>query len=273
MTRSDFHTTLNLDGLRDADAVAAPIRAALARHKLVMVPHDAASAPRGRDFWEAVNVCIGDKDMRGNDTVAGDRLPSGWWDIRYDPALATAYRHSNTLQPLHTDGAFNLLPHDCTAFYCERQAQSGGASFFVDAGDICDWLAQASPDLLRRLTTIPVYFARGTNPGQRTPIIRHDAAGPIINWNFYRVEPSQGAEVLQLRDDFQAALHQHYVEGRCYHAIRMQPGDALFFHDQRVLHGREGFPAEKAGDRIILTMNLNLHDAAVFRGAAAPAFT
>ncbi len=83
----------------------------------------------------------------------------------------------------------------------------------------------------------------------------------------------QGADVEKLRDEFQAALQQHYVEGRRYHGIRMQPGDALFFHDQRLLHGREAFPAEKAGDRVILTMNLNLHDAAVFRGASASAFT
>jgi hypothetical protein len=96
-------------------------------------------------FWADVNESIGRIDMRGENPLTLERLPAIWNDIRFDPALATAYRHSNTAQPLHTDGAYNDTPPNIGFFFCQAQARRGGRTFFVDGDYLCDVLGRERP--------------------------------------------------------------------------------------------------------------------------------
>ncbi|MGZ3364297.1 MAG: TauD/TfdA family dioxygenase, partial [Caulobacteraceae bacterium] len=215
---------------------------------------DAAAA---RDFWAEVNDRIGDIDMRGEDIATLKRYDTIWNDIEYDPAKSHTYRHSNTAQPLHTDGAYNVQPASVCFFICTAQAASGGVTYFLDARDLVENLQKDDPALLHRLQTEPVRYRKGDAPGQEVTIIGQDAEGPLVNWNFYRAEPTQDPSRLQLCRDFFDYLKRRYDHLEDVRALRLQKGDCMAFHDLRVLHGRTAFEAKVKGDRCL--WNLNLH--------------
>jgi alpha-ketoglutarate-dependent taurine dioxygenase len=208
-------------------------------------------------FWADVNERIGRIDTRGENPLTLERLPAIWNDIRFDPALATVFRHSNSAQPLHTDGAYNDTPPNIGFFFCQRQARRGGRTVFLDADYLCDVLRRERPVMFAELQTVPVAYMKGDSPGQVVPIIRWDAHGPLINWNYYRFVPGQSTKVQKLREDFFTFLDERFIQTGDVAPLHLEAGDCMAFHDLRCLHGREAYTAESAGERCL--WNLNLH--------------
>ncbi|MFN3523343.1 MAG: TauD/TfdA family dioxygenase [Phenylobacterium sp.] len=86
--------------------------------------------------------------------------------------------------------------------------------------------------------------------GRVSPILYRKAGRSKINWNWFRVLPDQGEAVARLREDFREFLEKMIEDGATA-AFRLQPGDALFFRDDEVLHGRKAYAAQHSGDRLL----------------------
>lgn len=211
-----------------------------------------------KTFWTLAGESLGRIDRRHEDSRDHKPFEAEWWDIRYDPDNANVYRHSATAQPLHTDNAFHADPPNGALFFCERQARSGGATTFLDGDVLQDVARREDPDLERELRTRPIQFARGDVPGQRTVVIGERTGRPILNWNYYRVVPGQGAEVESLRQRFFEFLRRRFESADELIRVRLAEGEAMVFKEQRLLHGREAFEPDAAHPRLIQTMNLHL---------------
>jgi hypothetical protein len=53
--------------------------------------------------------------------------------------------------------------------------------------------------------------------------------------------PDNTAEVLEMCDQFHNFLEKKIVEGGLLFPVYLKPGDAAFFQDDRLLHGRNSF--------------------------------
>ena len=98
-------------------------------------------------------------------------------------------------------------------------------------------------------------------PPMRQPRSSHGplqaGLGPVINWNYYRFSPGQEPEVLRLRQAFFDYLDKRFVQTGDFAPLHLAAGDCMVFHDLRVVHGREAYEAERAGDRCLWNMNLH----------------
>ncbi|THD59741.1 TauD/TfdA family dioxygenase [Phenylobacterium sp.] len=173
-------------------------------------------------------------------------------DVRFEPDRPDTYRHHKVGQPLHSDGAYVARAHFCeiALFYLERQARTGGESLFVDVPAVGARARRLAPALYEALTTLPVRFGKAAGSGHTSTILFEQDGRLKINWNYFRVLPGQGAAVDALREDFRQFL-ERMIEDRAVESFRLDEGDAVFFRDDQVLHGRRDFAAEQSGDRLL----------------------
>jgi alpha-ketoglutarate-dependent taurine dioxygenase len=260
----DFSGRLEIAADAGPVGTARALRDALHSHRVTRV----VGGPSGEgalERWAAIWKPIGRMDLRGENPHTLERFEAIWSDIRYDPAdNGRTYRHSDTGQPFHTDGAYNADPPDLLIFYCEKQAEEGGETTFIDGPALVSILAAERPQLLDGLRTVPVRFQKGSSPGQALPIIKEDAFGPLFDWNETRVVPGQGQRVEQLVSEFATFLKERFADGRDVLGLKLTVGESLFCHDRRLLHGRRAF----RGDRCLWVMfvHYKLDQAAVAGG-------
>lgn len=227
------------------------IRTALERSIVIHVIN-AAVSPDPLPFWEEVIREIGQFASVGEDPSGREaEQKSIWMDVRFDPRHHQSFRHFNSAQPLHTDGAYEEEYPGTAFFFCAQQARSGGATLFLDVADLISVLRKEEPSLHRDLTTLPVHFSKLGGAGKTCCILDEDEAGPRVNWNYYRVSPGQGPQIDRLREQFHAFLQTRFVDQNDLLPLRLETGDAAFFQDTRVLHGRHAYEAQVAGDRLI----------------------
>ena len=237
----------------DAARLRALAQQGLDRAKVVRI----VGAAPDRDplaFWRSIGEAIGDcadliEDSRTGELIAVD---GQWMDVRYEPDRADTYRHHNVGQPLHTDGAYvgATQAREIALFYLARQAEAGGDSLFVDAETVRACAAARAPELLERLTTLPVRFGKGKGPCRISTVLYEQDGRSKINWNYFRVLTDQGDAVAALRKDF-AAFLEEMVERGDVASFRLETGDAVFFRDEEVLHGRKAYAAKESGDRLL----------------------
>ena len=236
----------------DSDDVAEAVADALDRHVVVHVSPD-AQLENPLAYWEDVIMKIGSFKAVGEDSATGARLEakSIWMDVRYDPRFHTSFRHFNSAQPLHTDGAYEEEYPATAFFYCAKQAPSGGATLFLDAEDLVQTLQAEMPALYEELIATDVHFSKLGGVGKTCRIVDFDELGPRVNWNYYRVAPEQPESVRDLAERFHEVLASRFVERNDVLPLRLAQNDSVFFQDTRVLHGRHAYQAEEAGDRLI----------------------
>jgi alpha-ketoglutarate-dependent taurine dioxygenase len=237
----------------DASALRALVRAELADTRVLRLCN---ARPMGDPlaFWRAVGEAVGSASDVIEDSVTGRPkiAPGAWMDVRFEPDRADTYRHHKVGQPLHSDGAYTppASAQEIALFYLERQARSGGESLFVDAATVAERASAQAPRLHEALTSLPVHFGKAGEPGRTTTILSSRDGRLKINWNYFRVLPGQGDAVDRLREDFRLFLEQ-MVEAGAVESFRLDEGDAVFFRDEEVLHGRRDFAAEHSGDRLL----------------------
>ena len=240
---------LDASGLSDA-ALRTLIPARMA---VVNVLRVSGVSPDGdpRDFWQGVGETLGLCAQTLEDSVTGEEIqaPGGWMDVRFEPDRLDTYRHAKVGQPLHSDTAYGTAIQDIGLFYLQKQASSGGESLFVSAGAVVDYLRTHDTGLLDRLLTTPVRFGKG-KATRTTTVLRQVGGRTKVNWNWFRVLPDQGEAVAALREDFKLLLEAMIVD-EAVTAFRLQAGDAVFFRDDEVLHGRKAYEAEVSGDRLL----------------------
>jgi alpha-ketoglutarate-dependent taurine dioxygenase len=199
-------------------------------------------------FYEEVSARIGRFVDSDENAVSGEKTGRVWTDVKYDPDQEQHFRHSKTAQPLHTDSAYDSQSVDVVFFYCVRQARSGGETIFLDSFDLIYYLSHECPALLDNLQNVPVSFTKGTG-GKEKPPLTWDRLGPVLTWNYYRAS-SQTTRGRALIESFHSFLQEQIIgEGRAF-PLRLMPGEAVFFQDERLLHGRNAFIASDPGERL-----------------------
>jgi alpha-ketoglutarate-dependent taurine dioxygenase len=237
----------------DAEALRVLVRAEMADTCVLRL---CKARPQGDPlaFWRAIGEVVGSSSDVIEDSLTGALkiVPGAWEDVRFEPDRPDTYRHHKVGQPLHSDGAYvqPAYAQEIALFYLERQARSGGESLFTDAATVAERARDQHPLLYQALTTLPVHFGKAGAPGRTTTILSSRDGRLKINWNYFRVLPGQGEVVERLREDFRLFLEQMTEEG-AVESFRLDEGDAVFFRDQEVLHGRRDFAAEHSGDRLL----------------------
>ncbi len=238
---------------QDAEALRALVSAQMADTRVLRL-RGARPAGDALAFWRTVGEALGVGTDIVEDSVTGapTMAPGAWMDVRFEPDRPDTYRHHKVGQPLHIDGAY--APWDYVQefglFYLARQARSGGESLFIDAASVAARARAQAPELHEALTTLPVQFGKGGFPGRTATILYVKDGRQKINWNYFRVLRGQGEAVDRLREDFRLFL-ERMVEDGAVESFRLDEGDAVFFRDAEVLHGRRDFAAEQSGDRLL----------------------
>lgn len=205
-------------------------------------------------FWRRIGETLAPSADVLEDSLTGtlQHADGRWMDVRFEPDRPDTYRHHNVGQPLHCDGAY--IPVDRTGrlavFYLERQAEAGGESLFVDAETVDAYARVHAPRLHERLVSVPVRFGKAGDELRIETVLSRTSGRLKINWNYFRVLPGQGEAVDSLREEFAALLERLVADGQAQ-SFRLDAGDAVFFRDDEVLHGRKAYAAEKSGDRLL----------------------
>jgi alpha-ketoglutarate-dependent taurine dioxygenase len=234
--------------------VASRVRDLLETTKIVLLTGRIEGDPF--DFYDRLSDEIGEWVPMDEDLTTEKKTGAKWIEIKYDPQFPDSYRHSSTRQPLHTDGSYESRAPQVSFFYCIEAAGVGGATTFADSDDLLKALELYSKPLLRDCYDIPVTFAKGEDSKTR-PIITSDSKGTVLTWNYFRVMETS-PEITDLRRRFHRFLEEKVVEGGLCFPCQLRPGDAVFFNDERLLHGRNAFIANRLGERCLLKGGLRL---------------
>lgn len=207
-----------------------------------------------RAFYDTLLPAIGTPHHLAEDVRVGDRSVQRtgelWMEVRYDPAFPDAYRHSPNAQPLHTDGSYIPTFPNATLMCCVANADEGGETIFIQAEDLVRVLREESPALLELLETVPIPHAR-SGDHRTLPAIRREAGELRLNWNYYCVASDVNAEVSELRERFFAFLRDSPGVRAALVQVKLRPGQAVTWHDERVLHGRNAFVAGSVSARFL----------------------
>lgn len=209
-----------------------------------------------KGIYEKLVTLAGTPYFLAEDSTLGDRSKqrSGelWTEVRYDPSIPNAYRHSREAQPLHTDGSYIPSYPNATLMCCISSAPEGGETVFIAAEDLVSVLSQEDPKLLGELWETVVPHAR-SGDFQALPVIRqHEEPSQfLLNWNYYCVDESATQEVSELREKLFQFLSDSPGVQAATKALALQAGEGVAWKDQKVLHGRNSFLANKTSDRFL----------------------
>jgi alpha-ketoglutarate-dependent taurine dioxygenase len=203
-----------------------------------------ASEKQVRDFYSSMACKVGSFVRRNEDHKSGDVVghDDEWIDIVFDEdKKEEAFRFSDIYQPLHTDGAYVDHQLDLSFLCCIQQAELGGETIFLDADDLICILGKYDPSLLSELSSFEILFDKGTQQKKQSKIISFVGEDVVLNWNYYRVSKHNDKCLIELCERFHLFLEQKIVRAGLCKPVRIEKGDAVFFFDQKVLHGRNSF--------------------------------
>jgi alpha-ketoglutarate-dependent taurine dioxygenase len=193
-------------------------------------------------FYQLASEKLGEVQAIDEDKASGTLTGERWIDITFDPAEPNKYRSSNTRQPFHTDDSYIEIEGAegrVTFFYCSSQANLGGATTFVSTENIMNALLfDEEFELLNDLQNIPVKFSKSDSNKTR----------PILNC----VDSENTPEALDLAKRFHEFLENRVLMAGLGFGVQLKPGEAVFFHDHRLLHGRNAFFTKELGGRKLI---------------------
>ncbi len=151
---------------------------------------------------------------------------------------ATQYSRTHLRLPPHTDSSYMMLPHEIVAFHCIDADENGGETIMVPIDDILKNLEKNVLALLRD----PVYpFGPHCHA-----IICGDEDNPLIRYyhaqvkQFLTPDNSLSQEHLAALKILDELLEQTHLLQK----FHLQPGQILFMHNHKVLHGRTALSPE-----------------------------
>lgn len=203
------------------------------------------------DFYSRLSNFLGSVFDVDEDIYTGELTGNRWIDIRYDPEIQDRYRTAKVHQPLHTDDSY--IPHDnsVTFFFSKSRAPKGGATVFLDSEELIELLKLDNEyELLDALYHVPVCFSKAGSKRTR-PILTRDELGLSLNYNYYCLDENNGEEAVQTVNRLHNFLEKRVRDAGILLPVMLEKGDAVLFHDQRLLHGRNSYFARKAGDRYL----------------------
>ena len=248
----NYHTTINYDPNFTPKELAQKIVDATKNSYIVHIKGIPYEGPSLHDYYDEVTNYIG-HCLHIGETEGSESVEGKWTYVCYDPTIQNAYRSSRNAQPLHTDGSYQKESPDATCMYCISTAHEGGETVFISGERLIELLQMDRPDLYDQLCKTPVCFSRqfsnGEN-GKTRKIIEQDAQGNILlTWNYYRVEPDSPPHVKKMCDDFHNYLQKNIMHSDNLFQIKLLPGEAVLWLDEKILHGRNAFVAHEYGQR------------------------
>ena len=187
------------------------------------------------------------------------------YDFRYKPD-ALVYGDLNVKLDPHTDEPYRQAPPSVTIFHFVRAAKTGGESILVDSFRIGRMLKEEDPEGFALLARERATFQRKLTEQQRdfrmrAPIFSLDDEGEVAGFRLL----DRGFAPLDLAEElvepyyraYRRLLTLLYDEANQLN-IQVAAGEALFFNNQRVLHGRTAFDTD--GDRYMRTCHVELDE-------------
>ena len=177
------------------------------------------------------------------------RVNSVWMEVRFDPKIKNAYRHSSNPQPLHTDGSYIKNYSNSTLMCCVQNNTKKGETIFISAKKIFQILKSKNRKLLNEILKNDIIHARSGDT-KKSKILYLKNNTWKTNWNYFCVDRKKNKKIFSAIENFKSFLENKNIKKNVL-AIKMQMGDALIWKDDEVLHGRNGFVATKVSDRFI----------------------
>ena len=177
-----------------------------------------------------------------------DSAQGAVYDVRYDPDPEYYANTRNAIAP-HSDEAYRHLPPSITCFHFVQATGGGGESTLTDAFRIGVELRAENPEAFRLLARIPVtfhrrFYRRDKDYRIRVPIFSLDDRAEIAGFRLLdrAIGPLDAAaeDVEPYYEALRALLERLYDE-RNQANVAMASGEALFFNNHRVMHGRQAF--------------------------------
>lgn len=192
-------------------------------------------------YFRKLAAACGIPLIHDEEPATGKLVIDRWSIIEYNPAKGDTYKYSNTAQPLHIDYSYFSFDIYAAFIFCEKQAEFGGATRFIDVDTIVQILETIDKTLLERLQNTIIQFGREGNPvaNKKDFILSKDDLGWRINWNYFRAK--EDIVNITLVEDFKRFLDDYIEQSGELKELKLQLGEGVFFHDKRVLHGRNSF--------------------------------
>ena len=207
-----------------------------------------------RDFYEEIGNTIGEYKFLAEDVKLGDRSSQKankiWMEVRYDSNIKDAYRHSSNPQPLHTDGSYIPDFPNASIMCCVSNTASGGETIFLELNKLEEILKEDNPELLEFLFTEEILHERSgyTN---RSKILYWENRKLKINFNYYCVSKQNSERSLKYIENFFDFLNTSEKVKKNINPLKLEVGEAVFWKDAEILHGRNGFKPKKDSDRFL----------------------
>lgn len=178
------------------------------------------------------------------------------FDIVVEPEVWEFSQTGLALDP-HTDDPYRYTPSGCSILHCVEVSTSGGDSILVDGFGIAEDFRDENPDAFDLLAEVRVPFVRhrseAVDQGEDVhllayaPVISLDRDYDIVGIRFHErsmapfdVDPGRVGDYYRALIEFTKAVND---PGRAIQ-FKLQPGQAILYDNQRVLHGRTAFGAE-----------------------------
>ncbi len=187
------------------------------------------------------------------------------YDFRYTPEPLVYGDSEVGLNP-HTDEPYRQAPPSVTMFHFVRAADRGGESILVDAFRIGAMLRDSDPDAFGVLAHQRATFHRRLQKQKRdfqmrAPVFSLDEDGDIAGFRLL----DRGVGPLDLPEDkvepYFAALRKLLTllyDETNHLKVPVGTAEALFFNNQRVLHGRTAF--DVGSPRFMRTCHVELDE-------------
>ena len=209
---------------------------------------------------KAICAVCSPQGMAGFNTLENTKV--SFTQVRINPAKSTVKdgvtQYSRTHLPLtpHTDSSYMSQPHELVAFQCIIADDTGGESIMIPVEDVLARLDQTTKERLQasvypfRDKSQPILFGSHNNPQIRYYRSQIDC---ILESG----EHSLSQEYLQAMGTLDRVLQ----ETEQLYRFALKPGDIVFMHNCKVLHGRTGFAEDS--DRLLYRVRVHLDNLAL----------
>jgi hypothetical protein len=239
----------------NASNALAELKNNLPNYELIHIANYTNDIP-AEEFYQSASDTLGIIHAIDEDKATGALTGERWIDITYDPKEPNKYRSANVRQPFHTDDSYIEIAGAegrVTFFYCVSQATKGGATTFLTSEDILEPMQiDGENQLMEDLQKIPVKFSKGGSEKTR-PILNKDNDGWIWTWNWHCIDTENNTpEALDVCQRFHDFLENRVLPAGLALALQLKPGEAVMFHDHRLLHGRNAYFTNKIAGRKLI---------------------
>lgn len=207
-----------------------------------------------RDFYEEIGNNIGKYHMLAEDVKLGDRYNQKankiWMDVRYDSKIVDAYRHSSNPQPLHTDGSYNSNFPNATIMCCVANSVVGGETIFLRIEELIEILKNDDHELLEFLSNEEIMHERSGFINKQRILYIEDKKQKI-NFNYFCISKKNSEKSIKYIKKFFNFINTSEKIKKKIFALKLEEGEAVFWKDSEILHGRNGFKPKNNSDRFL----------------------